>query len=750
MKAPRGRLIRWLRRLAGTLAWVISLPLVPAGALPAQEPLHVPDSPAPRTPRIGLVLSGGGARGVAHVGVLKVLEEHRVPIHAIAGTSMGAIVGGLYAAGLTPAEIETEIAALDWPALLTDRLPRRYMTFRRLEEDREFLTPFELTVGGRGPRLPAGMVAGRRVEARLTALLLATAAIRDFDRLAVPFRATGTDLETGELVVLRDGDLDLAIRASMSIPAVFGPVELDGRVLVDGGVAQNLPVDVAREMDVDVLIAVDVGTPLVERQELTSLLNVTRQLTNMVVQANTATQRDALADSDLLLTPELHDLGILDFHRWEEALAAGESSARAAAHALENLAVSEQEYADLTEAQRRRFRKPVVVDAVRLLPARGVPEAMADRLVQVRPGEVIDPDELEADLLRLHGLRLFDRIHTRIDSVGGSATLVIAPGPRTVGPISLRFGFLLEDDVGAGASSFSMLASLWLRQLNRHGGEARLDLQAGEPRRARIELFQPFWATAPLFLAAGAGHREGEGHALPEPGAAVTYRRSDTELTLGLGLHPTRGTELRAGFLRHGVTPDDRALEPVGLRGTGMGYTAALIVDYMDDAAFPRSGALARLSWAGFRTGLGGDASYDRYDAVVSYAIPAGSQTVILGVEAAARSADAPAYDAYVLGGALRLTGRAPGSLAGHRGGLARVMYLHDLLGRQVQVGLSAEAGAAWHRDEELRVRNVVPAASLIIGVRTLIGPIYGALGHAQGGSPTFYVSIGRRIASPW
>jgi NTE family protein len=256
-------------------------------------------------PRIGLVLSGGGARGAAHVGVLKFLEANDVPVHAIAGTSMGAIVGSMYATGWTPDEIEAQLGAIDWSTMLTDRLPREHLSFRRREEDREFLTQFELGIAGARPRLPSGLIAGHNVEARLARLLVPALAVRDFDRLAVPFRAVATDLETGGPVILRDGDLVMAVRASLSMPAVFAPVELDGRLLVDGGVGRNLPVDVARELGVDRLIVVDAGTPLSDREALRSLLDVSKQLTSVMTQSNTAVQRQSLADSDILIQPAL-------------------------------------------------------------------------------------------------------------------------------------------------------------------------------------------------------------------------------------------------------------------------------------------------------------------------------------------------------------------------------------------------------------------------------------------------------------
>jgi NTE family protein len=237
--------------------------LMASAAAPAEAPAAAPQAAATPPavagrPRIGLVLSGGGARGVAHVGVLKVLEELRIPIDAIAGTSMGAVVGGLYASGMSAAQIERELAGVDWQDAFRDRPARNGLNFRRKREDRDFLV--QLPLGFRDGRfhLPTGLIQGQKLNQLLRGLTQPVAQVRQFDRLPTPFRAVATDLETGNQVVLGDGDLVTALRASLSAPGIFAPVERDGRLLVDGGVANNVPIDVARAMGVDRLIVVDV------------------------------------------------------------------------------------------------------------------------------------------------------------------------------------------------------------------------------------------------------------------------------------------------------------------------------------------------------------------------------------------------------------------------------------------------------------------------------------------------------------
>src|SRR5258708_23130547 len=262
-----------------------------------------PAVPPPHRPRIGLVLSGGGARGAAHVGVLKVLEQLHIPIDAIAGTSMGAVVGGLYSSGFSPREIESIMTSLHWQDAFRDRPPREDLTFRRKQEDQNFLVKFPLGIRGGKILLPKGLIQGQRLNQTLRRLTLPVARITKFDDLPTPFRALATDLETGDGVTISSGDLTSAMRASMSAPGVFSPVERDGRLLVDGGISENLPVDIARSMGVDILIVVDVGSPLLTLERLNSVPVISNQMIAILIQINSKLQLDKLQAQDILIAP---------------------------------------------------------------------------------------------------------------------------------------------------------------------------------------------------------------------------------------------------------------------------------------------------------------------------------------------------------------------------------------------------------------------------------------------------------------
>src|SRR6187397_348108 len=315
--------------------------LVLSSGAPAQE---VARQGEPGRPRIGLVLSGGGARGAAHIGVLKVLEENHVPIDAIAGTSMGAVVGGLYASGLSAADVERVMTSVDWQDAFRDRPARTDLNFRRKLEDQNFLVKFPLGLTGGEFRLPRGLVQGQKLTQILRGVTLPVAQIQNFDDLAIPFRAVATDIVTGDRVILDHGDLTTAMRASLSAPGVFTPVESEGRMLVDGGLSSNLPVDVAREMGVDVLIVVDCGFPLLERGKLDSVATVSNQMLAILIRHNTADQRKTLKATDVVIDPALGDFSSLDFSQHAKAMRLGEEAARGQSQRLAALGVPADEF----------------------------------------------------------------------------------------------------------------------------------------------------------------------------------------------------------------------------------------------------------------------------------------------------------------------------------------------------------------------------------------------------------------------
>src|SRR6185503_8503569 len=305
-------------------------------------------------PRIGLVLGGGGARGGAHIGVLRVLEELRVPVDYVAGTSMGSLVGALYSVGYSPDEIQRIVERIPWEQAFRDAPDRRHLSYRRKQEDLLALVPFEVGIGKEGISAKEGILQGTRIDFVLRSLTLETTGLESFDRLRIPYRAVAADLRNGEMVVRDRGDLARAMRASMSLPAIFAPVEIDGRVLVDGGIARNLPVDVARSMGAEKIIAVDVGTPLPESVDDLSPAGVLSQTATAMAERNRVISRSEIGPDDLLMTPDLGDFSSGDFTHIMDTIPVGEAVARAHEAELRRYSVDEATYAAFRERQRRQ------------------------------------------------------------------------------------------------------------------------------------------------------------------------------------------------------------------------------------------------------------------------------------------------------------------------------------------------------------------------------------------------------------
>ncbi|MFM7709144.1 MAG: patatin-like phospholipase family protein, partial [Gammaproteobacteria bacterium] len=380
-----------------------------AGVVPAAQ-ADAATAASGERPRVGLVLSGGGARGGAHLGVLKVLEAERIRIDAIAGTSMGAVVGGLYASGLSAAEIESLMFSDEWRDAFREPGPRDRRSFRRKSEDRDFRVNFPLGIEAGSFRLPKSLLTSQRLTQALRKRTLPVAAVRDFDRLPTPFRAMATDLETGEPVELRGGDLVTAIRASLSAPGLFEPVDLDGKLLVDGGLANNLPVEVARAMGVDVLIVVDVGFPLRKRDGLESVATITNQMLAIAIRGGSDAQRKLMREGDILLAPALGDASTFDFEVLRRAAGLGEEAARASLGKLAALRMPEAGYADYVAqrtAKREALELPpgevrIAADSTRYEPLLRAPLATAASATAAPAVAVPDAAALDTALTEVY------------------------------------------------------------------------------------------------------------------------------------------------------------------------------------------------------------------------------------------------------------------------------------------------------------------------------------------------------------
>lgn len=732
--------VRSLERVGvASLLFLVVWALLGAVAVTAQAPAS--------RPRVGLVLSGGGARGVAHVGVLKVLDRLHIPIDAVAGTSMGAVVGGLFASGLSADSMELVLEQLDWSDVFRDAPDRRHQAYRRKQDERLFPVGLELGFSATGLHLPPGLVSGQKLSTLLRMLTVPVAETRDFDDLPIPFRAVATDIETGELVVMSDGDLTTALRASMAVPAVFNPYERDGRLLVDGGLVQNLPVSAARAMGVDVIIAVDVGTPLASREALASMVQITNQVATILTNAGAAEQRHALRPGDVLITPDLGSLSSTDFERSIEAVLVGEAAAREASDALSVLSVSPAAY----DAWRAGvLAKRAVPDTIRFVrfsnPSRVSPDIFLSRL-HTRPGKLLDPELLQEDLTRLYGLGVYELVNFQLVEEDGFQGLSVDAKPKTWGPNFVRFRVAVTDNL-QGGGEFNLATRVVMPQLNGRGGELRLDLQIGNMRHGGIELFQPLDYAGHLFIAP---YTRFDVFHQPyfENGRHLAEYQSNLSVTgIDVGVGLSTWGELRLGVASDVLTSKP-SIGPPGLpvfedlvRGR---LTGSLALDMLDQPYFPTSGLAVTVSWDGPRQDLAADTSYDRLFVNVLKATTAGIHTVLTGVTyATSFGYPQPAYDRFVTGGLFQMSAYPYGEIQGNvLLGIRQIYYQHR--GR-FYIGGSIEAGNGWERPGQFALGDLLLAGSVAVGMDTFLGPIYLGRGFGEGGRQATYLLIGQAL----
>ncbi|HEY2037386.1 MAG TPA: patatin-like phospholipase family protein, partial [Steroidobacteraceae bacterium] len=481
-------------RVAWVLLW-LACPVM-AAAQQARAPERAaaaeaqPVTTAPHRLRIGLVLSGGGARGIAHVGVLQVLEKLHVPIDAIAGTSMGAVVGGLYASGLSPAQIEATLRSMNRQEAFRDRPPREDLTLRRKQEDENFLVKFPIGIKGGRPALPTGLIQGQSLTEMLRRSTLPVARIPSFDDLPTPFRAVATDLETGQEVIMGSGDLTSAMRASLSAPGVFAPVERGGRMLVDGGISDNVPVDVARAMGVDVVIVVDVGFPLLPRSKLTSVTAISNQMLAILMRRKSQQELARLGPHDILIRPPLGDTSSFDFGNVNRLLGVGAAAAWQMRDRLAALADTPKQYADYQERRVSLRQPPPRIDFVKVQTGSESSSQTIERLFKDMVGKRLDPDAVGRRITTLYGEGGLDTLDYRVVRQGDENGLLIDARGNSIGPNYVRFGLSLQDDF-EGDSTYDAAMRYVMSDITRTGGEWVTDAEIGQTELLATEVFLP-------------------------------------------------------------------------------------------------------------------------------------------------------------------------------------------------------------------------------------------------------------------
>jgi NTE family protein len=708
--------------------------------------------PGPARPRIGLALSGGGARGFAHVGVLRVLERLRVPVDCVAGTSAGAAVGAAYAAGLSPDEIEARLRNVDWNDIFDDDVARPDQLHRRKQGER--LSPFGLTFGidRSGLRTGPGLSAGHKVELLLHDLLGVSRDLPSFDALALPYRAVATDLVRGEIVVLERGSLVRAVRASMSVPSGFAPVREDGRLLVDGGLTRNLPVDVVRRLCADIVIAVDVGSPLLREDELQSLLGVAAQMVNILIEDNVRRSHAELGPADVLVAPDLGAVGAVDFRRGLEGIPAGERAAVLREPQLRTLSIAEEAW-QAHLAARRAWRPPHErVDEVRVGGLRHVnPVVVEAQMRHPRDGAPLDRERLRRDIDRLMARGDFAQVNYRLLDEPGAAVLAVQPEERATGPGYLRLG--LGAAVDSRANTYFNLPVAYSRTwVNALGAEWTSLAQIGRTSRLGTQFFQPLAPDGRLYVLPRLSYERRPLSLFLGDARVADFAMRHERVELNVGSQGSIA-DVRVGLVHGRVVASSVVGLPFSLEEDyrHSGVSARVSLDRLDAIDFPRSGWAFESAAYAARPVLGGQRHYNRLETQAQWARSVGPHTFsgLLRV-GSGLGGDLPVAEAYTLGGFLNLSGFQINELLGSSTQFGRLMYYHQVMplprpfGTGLYVGTSLEIGRMQRPYFPWADGRWLTGGSVFVGANTGLGPVYLGLGLGEGGRNALYLYLGR------
>jgi len=729
-------------------------------------------------PRIGLVLSGGGARGGAHLGVIKAFEEHNIPIDAIVGTSMGSFIGGLYASGMSSTEIERMLTTMDWTKVITVDYERQEIPFRRKKLQRAF--PGHAKVGINSD---SEVVFGTGLFKRQTMLqflrqkTIDVTNVKNFDELRIPFRSVASRLEDGATVVLRDGSLAESIYASIAIPGGFDPITINGDVLVDGGVADNLPLDVMRkEMDVDYIVVVDISTPYDEHAKFDNYIAVMGQLVNILMRKNVEETISTIKvdSNETLLTPDLTGYTPLDADKYPEIIAIGYKTAQDAYNTkLSHLSLYETDYysylADRPKV--KKYRAPVIHKIVIENPTYLNNEAIRHKL-HVKLGEPLDVEQINQDIMDIYNMMIFDDVDYEVKTINGENVLKIRTTPSWDVNGQIKFAVGFEDNFD-GHSDYSVKLEYIKFGLNSYGGEWRTRVMFGQENLLLTELYQPVDANGHFYIRPAVYYRNKKVYVTPSILAnheiqarldqTFVLQARDYGGLMGLGVNITKDLRFEGvGDIRH-VNPSTTLLlvDPLGDYQYGKMETNANVYDVggllefdnLDRAFFPNRGYRTSISYKysdqySGKKPLTYNQLYLDFAGVYSFGkstfephLRYGGTFNIDDHGSGNGFSDSQDFNSYyTLGGLFNLSGLPSNAITGNNMVFGSLVYRYRMtednffgsLGMPVYAGASLESGGALFGDRKMTTDDLLYSESLYLGADTIIGPFYLGVGATQ------------------
>jgi NTE family protein len=725
---------------------LLLFPILGVARTPSEQPGASQSTPKKRL-KIGVAMEGGGALGLAHIGVLQWFEEQHVPVDFIAGTSMGGLVGGFYATGISPTNMKGLIQSLDWNEILSDRTPYEDLSFLRKQDQRAY--PNSLVLGLRkGLYLPAGLNAGHQIGLLIDRETLPYFGLQSFDALPVPFRCVATDLVSGKQFVFKDGSLAEALRATMSIPGAFTPVHDGQRVYVDGGLVNNLPTDVVRQMGADIVIAVHLETQPTEAKNIQSLLSVLEQSVRAVISES---ELRGLANADAVVSVPLGHFLMRDFTKNGPIMQAGYEAAKLKSKLLAGFALDDSSWNEYVRERDSRKQPATVVPQFIQVQGTSAP-AQEDirRYLKIFVGKSLEADKLDPALTQLTGSGRYDTLDYRIVEREGKQGLLITVKEKDFAPPTLQPAFEV-DGSEAGDIEFTLGTRLTLTDVAGFRSEWRTDFLFGNTYGVSSELYRPFRAESKWFVAphASASDTTFQIYAKNDPLADYRLYRLNIGTDLGYGF--SRFSEVRLGYevghlstkLRLG-TPEIPAVD--GRTGAArFGY----LMDHTDDPVIPRRGFRWESNFHWFDSNPGATSSFPELDARVEFFQPVSRAASFFlssegGSTFGSRDTGVPQF---FLGGASRLSAYGVNELFGNQYYLFRGGYLHEIVslppfvGKKVYAVGSYEAGKMYGAANESKFPNDFAGGVL---AETTLGPFFVGGSVGDSGHYKWFFQLGR------
>lgn len=746
------------RRVFQSLLLALSLVLC---SVVSAEIVQQADSSMLTRPKVALVLSGGGARGFSHVGVIRELERLGVKIDIVAGTSMGAMVGGGYASGYSVEQMQDIILGVDWKEMFALRPDRDEINWRRRQDDFKGLGTQEIGLSKKGILFPDSVVPAQHLEIFLRSITRHVSSVTDLSKLSIPFAAIATDLDTGEAVVMqKDVTLADAMRSSMSVPGAFSPFPYKNHVLVDGGLAQNLPIEQAKAMGADIIIAVNAGTPLGKSKDIHSVAGVMGQMIGILTERNVDHSKSLLTEKDILITTDLTGFNAGDFQKAEAIIEAGEKSAQKYEPQLKRLAVSRKTFEQWNLARQSAVQPPQ---------ARQVASVQVQGLEVVNPKSVIKSADLDLtkpiteDQIAQASAKIwatddFTLVpYTFEPGPNGTQTLVWRPQEKPWGYNTIRVGGKISTDFNQ-EHTFDFLVAHTMGWLNSWGGEWRNEAQIGKDSYFSTSFYQPLGAASPLFLMPEIRYESqrydwynGSSHAL------ATLKNKTLEGSLSLGLELGKASVLKAGV---GYVSAQSKVSVGEIPGyNSMDDEASFVeiswqYDTLDNVNFPTKGFYL-------------DVRARRYDQMENSADPEVSdyylETIfpwdwgdgwVSVLSGKAGSSTIPGR--YPLGGLFNMSGAYYGRYSGSDMVLGRLQLSKrlrhtDVFGFPIYVGAGFEIGRVqedvlptYLSDKDLGVWK--KAVSAYVAADSIFGPLYLAFGQTSDNDSAVYFFWGRPL----